>query len=298
MTSPYWNDIKKAHHSLAMVCREGGDIAVAWRDFEATVKRSADDPPFNFRALTGLLEEIGGSRTKSDIRILDHGCGSALWLLYLLANGYRGIHGIDVGGHCDSLNRLMRDHLGLKDKRFFLYDGSKLPFDDDQFDIVFSTQVIEHIAPDVLENYYAEERRVLAPGGMAYHQVPHRLVPYDSHTRTWFIHYLPRPVWLAILSAMGRDPDFARNQLFLRWPWVHRRLARRHIGTCDDRTMARFMSLTDLSGYDGPRGLRRFVRSLLALPGVGWLGQKLLANFVMLDTISRTPTVSASNAQA
>jgi SAM-dependent methyltransferase len=164
-----------------------------------------------------------------------------------------------------------------------------LPFADRMFDFVFSQQVLEHVRPDALEVYYREERRVMRPSAIAYHQVPHRLVPYDSHTRTWLIHYLPRPLWLGILRRMGRNMLVPETALFLRWPWVHRRLVRRHLGTCEDRTLIRFASVSDLSDYDGPRGLRRRLARFLDLPVVGTAVRRLLPNFVMLDTVSRVP---------
>mgnify|MGYP001765045447 CR=1 FL=1 len=66
------------------------------------------------------------------------------------------------------------------------------PFADDWFDVVISEEVVEHVPTSLVANYYSEAARVLRPDGVAYYTVPHRLGPYDSHTRTWFVHYLPR----------------------------------------------------------------------------------------------------------
>jgi SAM-dependent methyltransferase len=236
-----------------------------------------------------LLEEARGDRPKSDIRILDHGCGGGKLLIYILANGYEGIYGVDVSGPWECLNRLTNGHLGLPGKRFFNYDGKTLPFDDGTFDFIFSTQVIEHVHDDVLESYYAEEARVLAAGGMVYHQVPHRLVPYDSHSRTWFLHYLPRRVWIAALRALGHKAKGYEETMWLRWPWIHRRLARRYLGPLEDRTMERFLGLTDFTHYDGPKGLRSVLARIVRLPVIGTISRAALKNFVMIDTISRAP---------
>lgn len=51
-----------------------------------------------------------------------------------------------------------------------LYDGSNIPFPDDYFDVIFSSNVLEHI-PHLAE-FHDEMRRVLRPGGIAVHIVP------------------------------------------------------------------------------------------------------------------------------
>lgn len=50
------------------------------------------------------------------------------------------------------------------------YDGEYLPFTAGSFDVVFSSNVLEHVAQ--LPSLLAETRRVLAPGGIAVHIVP------------------------------------------------------------------------------------------------------------------------------
>ena len=50
------------------------------------------------------------------------------------------------------------------------YDGRHIPFDDGSFDIVFSSNVMEHI-PD-LHQTNSEIRRVLRPGGYCVHVMP------------------------------------------------------------------------------------------------------------------------------
>jgi len=283
-----WPQIVAAFTEMNKARRKGEDIRPTWDRFSAAVNASAEDPPLHLQLILQGLAEVPSAR-KEDIVILDHGCGSGRTLLCLLAMGYRGIHGIDIGGDCEDWNRFLSDGLGLSGKRFSVYDGTRLPYPDRTFDFVFSQQVVEHIRPAALDSYYEEERRVMKPGGVVYHQVPHRLVPYDSHTRTWLIHYLPRRLWLAILRRMGRDMLVPETALFLRWPWEHRRLLRRHLGACEDRTMSRFLRVQDLSDYDGPRWLRGYLARSLRLPVLGTLARKLLPNFVMLDTISRIP---------
>jgi len=67
------------------------------------------------------------------------------------------------------------------------YDGQTLPFPSGAFDIVFSSNVLEHVVD--LDRVLAETRRVLKPEGCAVHVLP------SSSCRIWSIpgHYL----WLS-----------------------------------------------------------------------------------------------------
>lgn len=81
------------------------------------------------------------------------------------------------------------------------YDGVKIPFPDSSFDIVFSSNVLEHIPHG--EEFQSEIRRVLRPQGRAVHVLP---------TATWrfwtsLAHYafLGR-LGVAILHRSDKDP--------------------------------------------------------------------------------------------
>lgn len=50
------------------------------------------------------------------------------------------------------------------------YDGHHIPFDDNYFDIVFSSNVLEHIAH--IDDFEKEIHRVLTPNGKAIHVLP------------------------------------------------------------------------------------------------------------------------------
>ena len=87
------------------------------------------------------------------------------------------------------------------------YDGENLPFPDKHFDIVFSSNVMEHI-PQV-EQFQAEIQRVLKPGGKAIHLMP---------TSTWRIStilsfYIDRPIrlWRMIIRKNNRRPGYPDN---------------------------------------------------------------------------------------
>jgi 2-polyprenyl-3-methyl-5-hydroxy-6-metoxy-1,4-benzoquinol methylase len=64
------------------------------------------------------------------------------------------------------------------------YDGKRIPFPDESFDIVFSSNVLEHIA--WVDQFQNEISRVLKPGGISVHLVP------TSSWRLWttLLHYV------------------------------------------------------------------------------------------------------------
>ena len=61
----------------------------------------------------------------------------------------------------------------LRDNRIWPvvdYDGKMIPFEDNTFDIVFSSNVLEHVLH--VHEFQVEIHRVLRPGGMAIHVLP------------------------------------------------------------------------------------------------------------------------------
>jgi SAM-dependent methyltransferase len=63
-------------------------------------------------------------------------------------------------------------------------DAVNLPFEDDSFDLIFSSNVLEHV--ENIDDAFAEMKRVLTPGGIMIHSMP---------TGTWkIIQLIGRPL--------------------------------------------------------------------------------------------------------
>lgn len=107
--------------------------------------------------------------------VLDIGCRHGSFLRRLQACGFPEPQGLDVDEAALALGRSAYPELAV---RLNVYDGRKLPFPDQSFDIVTMFDVIEHIGP--IEDYLREVRRVLKPGGALVFQTPNILidVPY------------------------------------------------------------------------------------------------------------------------
>lgn len=104
----------------------------------------------------------------------------------ILLNNFRFNDKLYTGLGIQDLTDLEAKHLG---KRFVQYPGGTFPFDDDQFEWVFSNAVIEHVGNrDEQINFLNEMLRV---GKNVFFTTPNKYFPVESHTNTIFRHWLP-----------------------------------------------------------------------------------------------------------
>ena len=122
------------------------------------------EPP----SLAQRLAFLRGSVRAGD-RALDVGCGTGEFTAALAQAGAEAI-GVDVAEA--ALERARARHPGL-DFRLVPFDGP-LPFDDGTFELVWASEVIEHVADTA--RWLSELRRVLVPRGRL-------LVTTPSHGR-------------------------------------------------------------------------------------------------------------------
>lgn len=90
-------------------------------------------------------------------RLLEIGGGTGWQAKFLSQKGFK-VESIDVTSRNDMVWPVK------------IYDGYQIPFQDDQFDLVFSSNVLEHI-PHIFE-FQQEVQRVLKNGGLALHILP------------------------------------------------------------------------------------------------------------------------------
>ena len=105
-----------------------------------------------------LRREFLLKQVRAGARALDLGCGAGEFTAELSRSGARAT-GVDVAEA--ALARARAHHPEL-DFRLVPIEGP-LPFEDGEFDLVWASEVIEHIADTA--RWLSEVRRVLAPGG-------------------------------------------------------------------------------------------------------------------------------------
>ncbi len=109
--------------------------------------------------------------------VLDFGCGSKPYeYLFTNCTEYKGVD-IDQSGHKHT-----------NEKIDYFYDGHKLPFENESFDNVFTSEVIEHISN--IDEIFDEINRVLKKGGLFFVTTPflwnENETPYDYARYTSF----------------------------------------------------------------------------------------------------------------
>ena len=72
---------------------------------------------------------------------------------------------------------------------FVVADGTRLPFPDRSFDLVFSNSVIEHVGDLARQRQFARE--VTRVGRKFHVQTPNRWFPIEPHLLTPLVHFLP-----------------------------------------------------------------------------------------------------------
>jgi SAM-dependent methyltransferase len=97
--------------------------------------------------------------------------------------------GTEDGGHLANI------YAGL---RFIpIQPDQSLPFEDQQFDLVFSNAVIEHVGSQASQKaFLAEACRV---GKRVFITTPNRWFPVEHHTSVPLLHYLPKPLYRLII---------------------------------------------------------------------------------------------------
>ena len=88
--------------------------------------------------------------------ILEVGCGTGDILRVLARNNFgKKLFGVEIGTlHSDE----KMETIGTRPIQIGPYDGKNLPFDDESFDFVFASHVLEHVVDE--RPFLSELRRV------------------------------------------------------------------------------------------------------------------------------------------
>ncbi len=131
-------------------------------------------------------------------RVLDDGCGGG-GMSVSFAEEADVVVGIDLSDRFAHAGTKLAEERQVTNIRFVQADGSRLPFPTDDFNLVFSHAVIEHVSDP--GSYLREARRVLRPGGRMLLQTAPYLSPSGVH--------LPRlKVPVPIHLLIGRPAAF------------------------------------------------------------------------------------------
>lgn len=216
--------------------------------------------------LVGALGRAGFLLQKGD-RILDMGCGSGGLVTRLRELGFEA-YGFDIAPFWQERPAEQQEWFralapqpparpyGPLDVPY------KLPFDDGFFDVVLSTQVIEHVRD--LDGFFGEAARVLKGGGIMANIYPSRRCWIEAHTLIPFYPWFPCDAVVQLSAKLGIrnhyqkgftpetviavNRDYLRDGVFMYSVGQVNRAALRHFASVRDMAPAYYA--------DRPRGLR------------------------------------------
>ena len=160
---------------------------------------------FEYTRSAKVIEAVERGGVRLGGRVLDTGCGGGGTAVSLAEESAFAV-GLDIDTRFSAGSRLASEK-AVANVAFLRGDGTRLPFRDGSFDLVFSHSVVEHLSSAV--SYLRECHRVLREGGVLYLST----APYLSLAGA----HLPRlrlPVPLHIL--------FGRKLAFRSFVWLAR----------------------------------------------------------------------------
>ena len=104
-------------------------------------------------ARTKMNQDFLGSLPKSS-RILEVGCNTGMQLACLKSMGFTSLYGIELQGYAVQKAKEYTEGINIIQGSAF-----DIPFKDGFFDLVFTSGVLIHIAPDNLSKVFAEMHR-------------------------------------------------------------------------------------------------------------------------------------------
>jgi SAM-dependent methyltransferase len=111
--------------------------------------------------------------------VLEVGCGEG-YGTSLLSGNQEKVIGLDVDKNAIAR---AREKYGSENCVFTLYDGFRIPYEDNFFDAVISFQVIEHIRDDI--NFVSEIHRVLRTNGVLILTTPNGALRIKRGQKPW-----------------------------------------------------------------------------------------------------------------
>jgi ubiquinone/menaquinone biosynthesis C-methylase UbiE len=157
-----------------------------WMEYEKKTEEK------HARILVPQLEKYTALTKKT---VLDFGSGTGGSAVAIAARGalVTGVEPIHLN-FLASIERAKTYRLESRIKFIYCSDTSKLPFDNQSFDICFANSVFEYIIEN-RQKYFLEIWRVLNKGGLLFiTDTSNGIYPFDLHTGKFWINYQPKRV--------------------------------------------------------------------------------------------------------
>jgi SAM-dependent methyltransferase len=150
------------------------------------------------------------------MKVLDIGCANGPTMVYCGLQGAT-VYGVDLDEEAVNVaNQFLRKYKLSGEAK--CGDASTLPFKDDTFDAVISSDFFEHVTDDVKVEIFRETRRVLKPGAKCVIKTPNLAYAKMSlrYKRLHALAHLKSPFGFVIPHTPGTD-DPQHIGLTTRW---------------------------------------------------------------------------------
>lgn len=164
--------------------------------------------------MTAVLADFLGPGSLSALTLLNVGGSSGIIDNYLSSH-FSKVIGMDIDAPAV---RYAKEHFKKDNLTFIVGDALRIPYGDNQFDVVVCSHVYEHV-PDA--SVMAEEiYRVLKPGGICYFAAGNRIMWNEPHYNLKLLSVMPR--WLAhiYIRASGKA-SFYHEKHYTYWGLRH-----------------------------------------------------------------------------
>ncbi len=133
------------------------------KEIQGSIDFIGQDVDFFIELKADLLAELAVKNfpEPEHIKVLDIGSGVGL-VDHFLKNRFKNLKGVDVETGVVEKARINNPEID-----YYLYDGLRLPFDDNTFDMTFAVNVVHHVPPENWQNFLNEMYRILKPCGIA-----------------------------------------------------------------------------------------------------------------------------------
>lgn len=154
---------------------------------------------------------LDNNYTKSDVKILDWGCGRGRVVAILKLMGFN-IFGVEIDPLVIKQSEELFNNNGWDHNTSIQLIGknNRTLFADGFFDIIISDQVFEHVAE--LDSLLQELSRIIKPNGIQFHRFPAKYIVKEPHLHMPMVHWFPKGMFRKALIAcfvlIGKDPKW------------------------------------------------------------------------------------------
>jgi SAM-dependent methyltransferase len=226
-------------------------------------------------------------------KILEIGSGFGGFVVFAGGVGMKAF-GIELEQERLSISATLRSAEKTGAAFFVRSVGEALPFPENSFDIVYSTNVLEHVRDPAA--VIQDSIRVLKPGGFLQFVIPNYGSWWEGHYGILWLPNLSKSLARWYVRFFGRDPHFLDTLQFINRPGLEKCLATLGnrveilgwgVETWEKRV--RTLAFSEWASLGKLKRILRWIHKLGVVHPIIWLGKKLHWETPLILTLRKTP---------